>query len=138
MEIASDSGGKPAEPDRASAGVLASIDRSLGGLVEAAAALLVAAEVVILFSGVVARYGLHRPLTWSDELASTLFLWLAMLGSAIAVRHGAHMRMTALVGMMARARQPMFDVIAVAAGLGFLLLILPPAPSSNVARSGQR
>jgi len=42
--------------------------------VEIPAALLVAAEIVILFAGVVARYGLHRPLIWSDELASILFL----------------------------------------------------------------
>jgi TRAP-type C4-dicarboxylate transport system permease small subunit len=41
---------------------------------------------------VVARYGLHRPLIWSDELASILFLWLAMLGAAVAFRRAEHMR----------------------------------------------
>ena len=41
---------------------------------------------------------LHRPLIWSDELASILFLWLAMLGAVVAFRRGEHMRMTALVG----------------------------------------
>ena len=55
------------------------------------------AEIVILFAGVVARYGLHRPLIWSDELASILFLWLAMLGAAVAFRRAEHMRMTAIV-----------------------------------------
>ena len=40
---------------------------------------------------------------WSDELASILFLWLAMLGSVIAFRRGEHMRMTALVGKLAPA-----------------------------------
>ena len=38
-------------------------------------------ETLILFVGVIARYVLHRPLVWSGELASTLFLWLAMLGA---------------------------------------------------------
>ena len=46
-----------------------------------------------------ARYGMHRPLIWSDELASILFLWLAMLGAVVAFRRGEHMRMTAFVGM---------------------------------------
>ncbi|HMH71779.1 MAG TPA: ABC transporter permease, partial [Bradyrhizobium sp.] len=42
--------------------VAASLEASLGTLVEIPAALLVVAEIVILFAGVVARYGLHRPL----------------------------------------------------------------------------
>ena len=49
------------------------------------------------FAGVVARYVFHSPLVWSDELASILFLWLAMLGAVVALRRGEHMRMTALV-----------------------------------------
>ena len=51
------------------------------------------------------RYVLHRPLVWSDELASILFLWLAMLGAVVALRRGEHMRMTALVGKLAPARR---------------------------------
>ncbi len=59
--------------------LLASIEALLGLLVEIPAAILVVAEIVILFAGVIARYVLHQPLIWSDELASMLFLWLAML-----------------------------------------------------------
>ena len=55
-------------------------------------ALLVLAEIVVLFMGVVFRYLLHQPLVWSDELASMLFLWLAMLGAAVAFERGEHMR----------------------------------------------
>src|ERR1700757_2765624 len=70
----------------------------LGMLVEIPAGLLVVAEIVILFAGVVARYGLRQPLIWSDELASILFLWLAMLGAPGGFRRSGHMRMTAIVG----------------------------------------
>ena len=49
--------------------LIASIDQVLGLMVEIPAALLVVAEIVILFAGVVARYGLRQPLVWSDELA---------------------------------------------------------------------
>ena len=73
------------------------LDRALGKTLETITALLVAAEVVILFVGIVARYVFHSPLIWSDELASALFLWLAMLGSVVALRLGGHMRMTAFV-----------------------------------------
>ena len=61
------------------------------------AGLLVLADIVVLFAGVFSRFVLHNPLVWSDELASILFLWLAMLGAVIALRRGEHMRMTALV-----------------------------------------
>jgi TRAP-type C4-dicarboxylate transport system permease small subunit len=42
------------------------VDRALAAVVELVAALLVAAEIVILFSGVVSRYVFHLPLVWSD------------------------------------------------------------------------
>src|ERR1700757_5206994 len=107
--------------------VLASIERALGLLVEIPAALLVTAEIVILFAGVVARYGLHRPLIWSDELASILFLWLAMLGAAVAFRRAEHMRMTAVVASARPATRAYLDVVATSAALAFLLMIVAPS-----------
>ena len=105
----------------------AALDTYLGMVVEIPAALLVVAEIVILFAGVVARYGLHRPLIWSDELASILFLWLAMLGAAVAFRRAEHMRMTAVVASAGPATRAYLDVVATCAALAFLLLIAWPA-----------
>jgi tripartite ATP-independent transporter DctM subunit len=107
--------------------LMSSLDAWLGMLVEIPAALLVVAEIVILFAGVVARYGLHRPLIWSDELASILFLWLAMLGAAVAFRRAEHMRMTAVVASAKPAMRAYLDVVATCAALAFLLLIVWPA-----------
>src|ERR1700748_908635 len=64
------------------------------------AALLVLAEIAVLFAGIVGRYVFHAPLVWSDELAGILFLWLAMLGSVLAFQRDEHMRMTAIVGKL--------------------------------------
>ncbi|HEY0297517.1 MAG TPA: TRAP transporter large permease subunit [Bordetella sp.] len=102
-------------------------DGLLGRLVEIPAAILVAAEVVILFTGIVARYVFRNPLVWSDELASILFLWLAMLGSVVALRRGEHMRMTAFVNRAQPATRAFLDLVAIAAALAFLLLILGPS-----------
>ncbi len=99
----------------------------LGAAVEILAATLVAAEIVILFSGVVARYVFDHPLIWSDELASILFLWLAMLGAVIAFRRDEHMRMTAAVGSLPPPTRATFDLFATCAALAFLLLIAWPA-----------
>src|ERR1700741_2971935 len=107
--------------------LIASIDHVLGLMVEIPAALLVMAEIVILFAGVVARYGLRQPLIWSDELASILFLWLAMLGAAVAFRRSEHMRMTAVLSSAGPAMRSYLDVVATSAALAFLLLIVWPA-----------
>src|SRR5215470_15106698 len=104
-----------------------SVEYALGRLVEIPAALLVVAEIVILFAGVVARYGLHSPLIWSDELASILFLWLAMLGAAVAFRRAEHMRMTAIVANARPALRAYLDLFATAAALAFLALIVWPS-----------
>ena len=107
--------------------VIDRLQRALGALVEWPAALLVVAEIVVLFAGVVSRYVLHSPLTWSDELASMLFLWLAMLGAAVAFHRGEHMRMTALVARASPSLRAFLDVVATLAALSFLLLIVVPS-----------
>ncbi len=106
---------------------LARLEAALGLLVEVPAALLVLADIAVLFSGVVARFLLHRPLIWSDELASILFLWLAMLGAAVALRRGEHMRMTALLARAGRERRALLEAVATCACLAFLLMIAWPA-----------
>ena len=55
----------------------------------------------ILFAGVVSRYVFNSPLMWTDELATFLFLWLAMFGAVVAVRRGGHMRLTTFVEWVA-------------------------------------
>src|SRR3954453_1378970 len=103
------------------------INAVLVPLVEIPAALLVVAEIVVLFAGILARYVFHKPIVWSDELAGILFLWLAMLGAVIAFQRGEHMRMTAIVGMLGPRARAFLDVVAIAAPLAFLLLVIHPA-----------
>jgi tripartite ATP-independent transporter DctM subunit len=105
----------------------ASADTVLRRLVEIPAAALVVAEIFVLLAGVVARYVFRQPIVWSDELASLLFLWLAMLGAVVAFQRGEHMRMTALVGKVSPPVRAFLDVVAVAAALAFLLIVVEPA-----------
>src|ERR1700716_2439260 len=75
----------------------AAIDRVIGAVVEPLAALLVVVEIVILSAGVFTRYVLGNPLVWSDELATIVFLWLAMLGADLAYRPGGPKPLSGLV-----------------------------------------
>ena len=107
--------------------LLTRVDGALAPLVAALAAGIVVVEICTLFAGIVARYLFQTPLVWSDELASILFLWLASLGSVIALQRGAHMRMTALVGLTTPRAREFFDVFASVATLIFVLAMWSPA-----------
>jgi len=93
----------------------------------ALAAVLVVAETVILFAGVVARYVFDAPLVWSDELASILFIWLAMFGAALALERGEHMAMTALVARLPARWQAWCRAVAALVVCVFVALIVVPA-----------
>ncbi len=105
----------------------ARMEQALGATVSVAAGALVLADVAVLLAGVVARFVLHQPLIWSDELASMLFIWLAMLGAVVALRRGEHMRMTALVSGLAPERRQLAEALALCAALAFLAMIAWPA-----------
>ena len=102
-------------------------ERWLRRVMEGSAAVVLVAEVVILFAGIVARAVFDRPIIWSDELASILFLWLGMLGSAIAVQRGAHMRLTFFVSGLSPRAQSWMETLGVGALALFLAVILHPA-----------
>lgn len=106
---------------------LKKLESTIGWLVEIPAAILVIADIIVLLCGVISRFVIHRPLIWSDELASLLFLWLAMIGSVVAFRRAEHMRMTSLVSKLGHQKRALFEAIAVVASLTFLLMIGWPA-----------
>src|SRR6185437_14418382 len=105
----------------------ARLDGALAWITELPAAILVVVEIAVLFSGVISRYVFDRPLVWSDELASVLFLWLAMFGAVIALRRGEHMRLTALVKLAAPRRRAFLETLSAIVVAIFVLQIILPA-----------
>ena len=59
-------------------------------------AILVAMTTVV-FSQVIARYVLEQSLSWSEELARFLLLWLSMLSAAYAYKIKAHFALQVVV-----------------------------------------
>jgi TRAP-type C4-dicarboxylate transport system permease large subunit/TRAP-type C4-dicarboxylate transport system permease small subunit len=102
------------------------IERCLRLTVEIPVMLLVLAEVLILFVGICARL-FHRPIVWSDELASILFLWLAMLGAVVALQRGEHMRLTYFVSHFSPRVQAWCETLAVGTAFVMLTCLLHPA-----------
>ena len=80
------------------------ISRLIKPLEVLSAALLVII-IVLLFVGVVARYVFSLPIVWIDEVVSMSFLWLAMLGTAIAMHRNEHLRLSLFLDMMPKKIQ---------------------------------
>src|SRR5579863_8202061 len=103
------------------------LDMLIGRVAEFVGAVLVLAETGILFAGVVSRYVFDSPLLWTDELATFLFLWLAMVGAVVALRRDGHMRLTTFANWVGPEWGAWLGTIAELAVIVFVLEILVPA-----------
>jgi TRAP-type C4-dicarboxylate transport system permease small subunit len=54
------------------------------------AVLLLAALVVTVTAGVIARYFFNSPFDWTEELVTLLFIWISFLGAAVASARHKH------------------------------------------------
>ncbi|MCW2309031.1 TRAP transporter large permease [Rhodobium gokarnense] len=101
--------------------------------VEFVAAILMVGIVALLFLGVVTRYFLNLPLIWVEEAASLCFLWLAMLGAAIAIDRNEHLRLTLVVHLLPKRLQDFVEALALAVVAAFLIALFPSAYEYAVA-----
>lgn len=95
--------------------------------IEAIAAALVALIIGVLLLGVTSRYVFSLPVIWIDEVASISFIWLAMLGSAIAIDRNEHLRLTLFIGMMPERLRGLANTFALLVVAAFLMAMIYPA-----------
>ena len=95
--------------------------------VEAVAAILLVAVIGLLLTGVFSRYVLSLPIVWIDEAASISFLWLAMLGSAIAIDRNEHLRLTLFLHAIPERWRSFVDALALLIVATVILLLIYPA-----------
>lgn len=62
-------------------------------LEEVLGAILLGAMACLAFANVVARYILHLPLAFTEELEVNGLVWLTLFGTSAAFRRGRHLRM---------------------------------------------
>ncbi|VVN73545.1 TRAP transporter large permease subunit [Pseudomonas fluorescens] len=88
---------------------------------------LMVIETGVLLAGVISRYVMHSPLIWSDELASSLFIWMAMFGAVLALDRGEHMRMSALVNKLPEVWRGFCETLSALVVCLFVVMIIAPA-----------
>ena len=60
---------------------------------EALGSILLAVMVTIAFLNVIVRYCTSFSFAWSEEMTVNFFVWVTMLGTALAFRDGSHLSM---------------------------------------------
>jgi TRAP-type C4-dicarboxylate transport system permease small subunit len=79
--------------------------RALRHPLETAVCGLLIAMTTVVFSQVVARYVFEAPLSWSEELARFLLMWLSMLSAAYAFKTKSHFALRVVVGKLSKSAQ---------------------------------
>ena len=103
--------------------------------VEFVAGALVAFIICVLLLGVTSRYVFSLPFVWVDEVASISFIWLAMLGSAIAIDRNEHLRLSLFVNMMPERLRQFVETFALLAIAAFLAAMVYPAIDYTIEES---
>jgi len=60
------------------------------GFLEALLCVLMGGLVAVVFLQVLFRYVIYQPFAWTEEGARFLFIWLCLIGAAVAAKRGAH------------------------------------------------
>lgn len=60
-------------------------------------AMMMAVMIVVVLFGVFNRFLFKFPISWTEEIAKYLLVWVSMLGSSVAIRVGAHVGVGLLV-----------------------------------------
>ena len=86
--------------------------------------LLLGAMSVIVFANVTLRYTTNLSITWAEEVARYMMVWMTFLGAGLTLRYGGHVAITNAMEAMPTAAQRALRAFIVAALLGFFLVMI--------------
>ncbi|NBS94708.1 MAG: TRAP transporter large permease subunit [Betaproteobacteria bacterium] len=94
---------------------------------EALSALLLMVIIGLLLTAVLTRYVFSQPLVWVDEIVSLSFIWVTMIGAALAMHRNEHLRLTIVVERLPEVWRPYLHGFALASVVAFLMATIPYA-----------
>jgi TRAP-type C4-dicarboxylate transport system permease small subunit len=95
----------------------------LVALIEWWTVFLLAGLTVLVCFGVFFRYALNSSLTWYDEFASYMLVWLTFYGTVVADYRRKHISLELLVDKLAPLQRRVVDFVAEIAVLGFQFVL---------------
>lgn len=96
----------------------------LNRILEFLAAISFLVMVVLTCWQVFTRYVLQNPSSWSEELVSYMFAWMALLGASIVVGERGHMNIPIVVERMGKGAQLFFSIFSEVVACVFAAVIL--------------
>lgn len=79
--------------------------------------------VLLVFVQVVMRYIFQNSLSWSEELARYLFLWLSWIGASYAVRERGHFRVQMFIDKLDGRKREIGEALILLVWFGFCLFL---------------
>jgi TRAP-type C4-dicarboxylate transport system permease small subunit len=79
--------------------------QTIGYIERALGVALIALIVTTITTQVFTRYALNRPIIWVEELAMYSFIWAALIGASLGLKHGRHIRIETFVGHLSPQAQ---------------------------------
>lgn len=87
-------------------------------------AVLFGATLVVITAQIVWRYVFNDSLTWTEELARYLFVWITFVGAALAIRDGTHIRVALVIDRLPARVRRWLDVAQLVLVVFFLCLLV--------------
>ncbi len=87
------------------------LKRILSKSAEITTTILLGAMIFVLLLQIIFRYVLNSPLTWSEELARYLYVWVTFMGAGYCVYKHMHIEMTMFFDMLPPAVQKVLQVL---------------------------
>lgn len=101
--------------------------RLVDSIVESICILLITCLLGVTFVQIIARYVFNSPLSWSEELARLMFIWLSLLGSSVALRKNLHVSFSLVTLVLPVRAEYGIRVFTNALIAATLIIILPPS-----------
>lgn len=100
---------------------------------------LIFAMSLIIFIQVIMRYVFQSSLTWSEELARYLFVWLVYFSVSFTARRQKHIRIDAAINLYPKKLRPYIEILSEIVVLAFSIFIAVTGVTvfHKIAWSGQ-
>ena len=93
---------------------------------------LIFAMSVIIFIQVIMRYVFQNSLTWSEELARYMFVWLVYFSVSFTARRQKHIRIDAAINLYPKKLRPYVEILSEVIVLAFSIFIAIHTTSTNM------
>lgn len=97
-------------------------------------------SVCLIFAQVVMRYVFHNSLSWSEELARYLYVWITWVGVSYSAHNGTHLRITMIKDRLPKGGQHALElfITIIWVCFGIFICIQGLSAIQTIASFGQK